>query len=262
MKGHKTTHRDVRHRQASEKAFFDNKVRPARQTEVAGQHGGKGEAWLDILGVRWDLPGKDVLECACGTGRFTVILADKARSVTSFDISPESVDITRSRVARHGCQNVKVQVCAMERLPFMDQSFDIVVGLFILHHLADLGQGIAEISRVLKPGGKAVFYETCASNPILMFWRRHLAGRWMIPKLGSPDEHPLTRNDFAVISSAFDGAAEFCRPRFRFFGKLYFQLFRRFQWARPAFLRLDGFLGRAFPYLKQYSYQVMVVLKK
>jgi ubiquinone/menaquinone biosynthesis C-methylase UbiE len=253
---------NLRRRQRSETEFFDEKVTQEKGTEEEDTHVDKSQIWLDVLGIREELSGKDVLECACGTGRFTTALAERAGRVESFDISPESVKITKARVERDGLKNVQVQVAAMEELPYQDHSFDIVVGLFILHHLADLEQGIRQVSRVLRPGGKAVFYETSASNPILMFWRQHLAGRWGIPKLGTKDEHPLTSADLRTISSAFQGIAAISWPRFRFFGKLYFQLFRRFKIAKPLFLKMDELLERFFPFLRKHSYQVMVTLTK
>lgn len=253
---------NIRRRQRSETEFFDKKVTRGKDTEEEATHVDKSQMWLDVLGIREELRGKDVLECACGTGRFTTALAERAERVESFDISPESVRLTKARMEKGGLKNVQVQVAAMEELPYPADSFDIVVGLFILHHLADLEQGIRQVSRVLRPGGKAVFYETSASNPILMFWRHHLAGRWKIPKLGTQDEHPLTSADLRTISSAFDGVAEISWPRFRFLGKLYFQLFRRFEIVKPLFLKMDELLGRFFPFLRKHSYQVMVTLVK
>jgi len=251
----------ARQRQHSEIQFFDKKAKRLEEADQ-GPQGEKGEEWLDILGIRNDVAGKDVLECACGLGPLTVVLARTAGTVNSFDISPESVKATERRVKEQGFQNVSLKVVPMEELPYEDAAFDLVVGLFILHHLADLEKAIRQISRVLKPGGKAVFYETNASNPMLMFWRRHLAGRWGIPKLGSQDEHPLTQKDYKIIASAFDGKAIFSYPNFRFFGKLYFQLFRRVRIVRPVFRGLDRLIWWCFPFFRKYSYQVMVTLVK
>ncbi|MHC4474164.1 MAG: class I SAM-dependent methyltransferase [Planctomycetota bacterium] len=259
---HLPDHTDIVKRQRAERGFFDEKVKWEEGLEKDGIDARKGRAWLELLGIHGELRGRDVLECACGSGNLTVKLAEEAKTIKSFDISPESVRITKERLKKHGLKNVEVEVSAMEALPYDDESFDLVVGLFILHHLADLKQGIKEVSRVLKSGGKAVFYETSACNPVLMFWRRYLAGRWGIPKLGTKDEHPLTRADLQAISSAFHGRTEISHPRFRFFGKLYFQLLRNFRLAKPILEGLDDFMYRCVPFVRQYSYQVMITLMK
>lgn len=252
----------IRERQRAEKRFFDEKATRKKGAQEEGIHAEKRRMWLDVFGIQAELSGKDVLECACGTGKITTVLAEQAQSVKSFDISPESVRSTKQRVERNGLKNVQVQIAAMEELPYKDESFDIVVGLFVLHHLADLEQAIRQVFRVLRPGGKAVFYETSAGNPILMFWRQHVAGRWGIPKLGTQDEHPLTKANLKTISSAFHGTTEVSYPRFRFFGKLYFQLLRNFRIARPVLVGLDDLICRCFPFVRQYSYQVMVTLTR
>ena len=247
---------DIHQRWQAEREFFDKKV-----TEQ-GVGADEGRAWLDLLGLNGTLSGQDVLECACGTGNLTLMLAQQARSVRSFDISSQSVSTTKARVESSGFGNVQMEVAAMEELPYKDASFDVIVGLFILHHVADLEQSIKEIFRVLRSGGRGMFYETSSVNPLLMFWRRHLAGRWGIPKLSTQDEHPLTRSDLETISSAFGGITRPSHPRFRFFGKLYFQLFRRFKMLKPIFEGLDNAIYRCFPSLRKYSYQVMITLIK
>jgi ubiquinone/menaquinone biosynthesis C-methylase UbiE len=253
---------DARTIQRSEREHFDHKVAQEANVLEEDMDSQKARMWLDILGLEGALRGRNVLECACGTGKLTTVLARQARSVRSFDISPESVRITTQRIEKEHLNNVQVEVASMEELPYEDESFDIVVGLFILHHLADLEQGIKQIFRVLRPGGKAVFYETSGSNPILMFWRGRLTGRLGIPKLGTKDEHPLTTADLETIASAFRGTTKISYPRFRFFGKLYFQLLQGFKMARSLCDGLDNAVYRCFPFFRKYSYQVMVTLIK
>lgn len=258
----KSEYKNIREIQSSERTFFDQKVTWQIGTQDGTFNAKKARTWLNILGLHDGLREMHVLECGCGTGWLTTVLAKQAASVKSFDISPESVKITKLRVEKNGLHNVQVQVAVMEELPYKDESFDIIVGRFILHHLADLEQGISQVSRVLKPGGKAVFYETSASNPILMFLRRHLAGRWGFPKLGTHDEHPLTSADIGTISSTFQGKTELLYPRFRFFGKLYFQVLRNSKIAKFILEGSDNLVYRCLPFIRRYSYQVMIKLTK
>jgi SAM-dependent methyltransferase len=83
-----------------------------------------------------------------------------------------------------------------EALDFPDASFDRVTGSGILHHL-DLDRAYAEIRRVLRPGGYAVFLEPLGHNPLINWYRRRT------PHLRTEDEHPLMRRDLDVARATF-----------------------------------------------------------
>ena len=73
----------------------------------------------------------------------------------------------------------------------------------VLHHSEDhLGFG-KEVARVLRPAGRAVFHENSGRNPILIFFRRWLVGRFGIPRNSSPGEHPLQPQEIEDFSQAF-----------------------------------------------------------
>lgn len=82
------------------------------------------------------------------------------------------------------------------KLTFPDQSFDIVYGGAILHHL-DINQSIGHIHRVLKPGGKILFLEPLNMNPLYKLYRI------LNKKERTPDEHALVREDFRLIRKNF-----------------------------------------------------------
>src|SRR5205807_1094253 len=79
---------------------------------------------------------------------------------------------------------------------FPDDSFDLIVGVAILHHL-DLEVALREIRRVLRPGGRAVFLEPLWHNPLLRLGRR------LTPSARTPDEHPLTVQDWELCHAIF-----------------------------------------------------------
>ena len=105
---------------------------------------------------RW--PYQTSLEIGCGTGFFTLNLKlggviDEAH-VT--DLSPGMVEVAERNAKDLGFE-VQGRVADAEQLPYEDESFDLVIGHAVLHHIPDLDLAFAEILRVLKPGGRFVF---------------------------------------------------------------------------------------------------------
>ncbi|HMJ36841.1 MAG TPA: class I SAM-dependent methyltransferase [Baekduia sp.] len=98
------------------------------------------------------------LELGAGTGYFSLNLlqAGVITDATCTDISPGMVDTLAANAQRLGL-DVDARVADAEALPFDDESFDLVLGHAVLHHLPDLDQAWREIHRVLRPGGVAVF---------------------------------------------------------------------------------------------------------
>jgi SAM-dependent methyltransferase len=138
-----------------------------------------------------DLSNLNVLEYGCGTGWITTQLARRGASVSAFDIAPTAVAETRQALAAANLlQACDVRVMGGERLLYPDNSMDVAIGFAILHHL-DLGPALSELRRVLKPGGRALFAEPLASNPLIRLYR-HLT-----PQFRTVDEEPLDLDRFA-----------------------------------------------------------------
>jgi ubiquinone/menaquinone biosynthesis C-methylase UbiE len=98
------------------------------------------------------------LEIGAGTGYFTLnMLQDGVvREATATDISPGMLDTLQANAARIGVA-VDTVACDAEQLPFEDDSFDLVLGHAVLHHIPHLDHAFAEFRRVLRPGGRIVF---------------------------------------------------------------------------------------------------------
>jgi ubiquinone/menaquinone biosynthesis C-methylase UbiE len=105
-------------------------------------------------------PGEQVLDVGCGTGTLAMEVArrvGRAGRVAGVDPGTEQIARARWKAARRNLP-VDFQIGVIEQLPFPDQTFDVVLSTLMMHHLpADLKrQGLAEIARVLKPGGRLV----------------------------------------------------------------------------------------------------------
>ena len=111
-----------------------------------------------LLGSEIDRGYDRSLEIGAGTGYFSLNLlqAGVVSRATCTDISPGMVSALAAN-ARHLGLEVKTARADAESLPFTSESFDLVLGHAVLHHLPDLGRAFAEFHRVLKPGGRIAF---------------------------------------------------------------------------------------------------------
>ena len=105
-----------------------------------------------------DWPYGSALELGCGTGFFLLNL--KLGGVLDdghvTDLSPGMVDVAKRNGTHLGFE-LEGCVADAETLPYPDESFDLVIGHAVLHHIPDLEQALREVMRVLKPGGRFVF---------------------------------------------------------------------------------------------------------
>ena len=105
-------------------------------------------------------PGDAVLDVGCGTGTLAMEVArrvGRAGRVAGVDPGTQQIARARAKAARRHVP-IEFQIGVIEQLPFPDQTFDVVFSTLMMHHLpASLKrQGLAEIARVLKPGGRLV----------------------------------------------------------------------------------------------------------
>jgi len=99
--------------------------------------------------------GHKVLDIGCGTGRFTVPMAELGAKVSGLDMSGAMLDVARGKLEAAGV-SADLREGDMASMPFPDDSFDVVVSMLALMHipLGDRAKVFSEASRVLKPGGK------------------------------------------------------------------------------------------------------------
>ncbi|HEY6458477.1 MAG TPA: class I SAM-dependent methyltransferase [Steroidobacteraceae bacterium] len=151
-------------------------------------HGKKMEAERDGVLRRCCVDAK-VMDYGCYEGHETRKYLDYGASyVCGIDISETAIDRAKSSIVD---KRVEFRVGDVHHLPFNDSSFDLIVGRAILHHL-ELGRAYAEISRVLRPGGLALFVEPMRGNPLSKLVRI------LTPRARTKDELPLDHRDIRL----------------------------------------------------------------
>jgi ubiquinone/menaquinone biosynthesis C-methylase UbiE len=116
-----------------------------------------GASWLQRLGGRVD--GGRVLEVGCGRGVGVQIILQRfgAASVEAIDLDPKMVECARRRLAAYDATRVRLSVGDVTCIQAPDATFDAVFDFGAMHLEPDWRKGIAEVRRVLKPGGKFFF---------------------------------------------------------------------------------------------------------
>ncbi len=118
-------------------------------------------AWFDR---RIDWQGKDVLDLGCAGGFMAEALAQRGAQVTGIDPASDAIDAARAHARQHGLP-IGYDVGVGEALPYDSASFDAVVCVDVLEHVADLHMVLAEVARSLRPGGLFLF-DTINRNPL------------------------------------------------------------------------------------------------
>jgi ubiquinone/menaquinone biosynthesis C-methylase UbiE len=126
------------------------------------------DRWLD----EHCRPGVNVLDYCCGRGDVSLPVARRQVNLIGIDISPNSVETTRRRLAEEGlAARADIRVADAESTGLPDSHFDVIVCSGVLHHL-ELSSAFRELARVLKPTGKIICIEAMAHNPVFQAYRR------------------------------------------------------------------------------------------
>lgn len=142
----------------------------------------------------------DVLEIGFGTGLNLAYYPHHIQKITTIDANSGMNQLAQNRIQTSSI-NVEHQVINGECLPMADQSFDSVVSTWTLCSIAKVDQALAEIYRVLKPGGKFLFLEHGLSDdPKLQVWQNRLTP---IQKIIADGCH-FNRNIQALIEHQFE----------------------------------------------------------
>jgi demethylmenaquinone methyltransferase/2-methoxy-6-polyprenyl-1,4-benzoquinol methylase/phosphoethanolamine N-methyltransferase len=125
--------------------------------------GRAGQVRRKSIEAAYIAPGECVLDVGCGTGDLALLAKERTGStgqVSGLDASPEMIDVARRKAARRHA-DVDFRLGVIERLPYPDAAFDVVLSSLMMHHLpADLKPlALAEIQRALKPNGRLLIID-------------------------------------------------------------------------------------------------------
>nr|WP_272902242.1 class I SAM-dependent methyltransferase [Brevibacterium daeguense] len=163
----------------------------------------------------WALDGHalhgDVLEVGGGSGAMAagVARANPEVQLTVTDVDDAMVESARTRLAAH--RNVTVQAADVTALPFDSGTFDAVTSFLMLHHVVDWRAAVAEVKRVLKPGGAFIGYDLTDTR--LAHWVHRADGS--PHRILAPEElkHALRADGFTGITVS----TAFCAHLMRFY---------------------------------------------
>jgi len=149
-----------------------------------------------ILKHLGDVKGKYLLDLGCGAGENSVYFATKGARCVATDYSPGMVEVALKLAAANHVAVEGRTINAME-IEFPDNTFDIVYASNLLHHIPQPKAVIREMYRVLKPGGKACFWDPLKHNLVINVYRR------IATKVRTEDETPLDINIANFVQSVF-----------------------------------------------------------
>lgn len=179
--------------------------------------GRRGNRWRDDVLAALDLqPGQRALDVASGTGQLAVALAHRVvpgGSVSGVDASPEMVTRARRTTTRLGLP-ITFRESRAQELPFEDGTFDTVTCTLALHHIAlsDRSRVVAEMHRVLAPGGRLLVAEMKEPTGGASWLVRHRFGHHL-------DEKPLDQAVQLMTDAGFGRIARTATP-IRWIGKV------------------------------------------
>lgn len=134
-----------------------------------------------------DLQPKQILDIATGTGDFAIeALALKPDKVTGVDISEGMLAVGRQKMKKKGLdQKIELLSGDSEALQFEDNKFDAVIVSFGVRNFEHLEKGLADMYRVLKPGGRTVILEFSKPKSFPFKQLYHFYFKWILPKIGN-----------------------------------------------------------------------------
>jgi len=154
-----------------------------KQRKIYQSEGDRYEALISREDYQGNIPraideiinvdGLDLLDLGAGTGRLTLLLAPRVKSIRAFDASAEMLRVCRERLIASGLANWQVDVADHRQLPVQDHSFDLVVSGWSVSYLSvwnqangtiELDKWLVEMKRVLRHDGMIILFESLGTG--------------------------------------------------------------------------------------------------
>ncbi|MBA4317466.1 MAG: SAM-dependent methyltransferase [Flavobacterium sp.] len=224
---------------------------------------------LEMMG---DLKNKTILDVGSGAGESSVYFALQGANVTALDISQKMLNIASNLANKHGViiNTIREQT---EKMSFTDNTFDLVYGNGVLHHV-DFELSLKEVFRILKPGGKAIFIEPLAYNPIIKIYR------YMARDVRSEHETPLIFSKLNLVKSIYKRihhrefwlstlliligfyVFEGVHPsKERYWKKIIYDA-DKYKKSFMALKKIDDFVLKWLPFLRPFCWNTVLVFEK
>ena len=194
-----------------------------------------------------------MLDYGCGIGQLlSKVINYGPKKLVGIDISEISIQKANTSLSTQ-LANLDLKVGNCEKTEFDDQTFDVVYGAGILHHL-NFSLCLTEIDRILKPKGRMIFIEPLGTNPIINLYRR------ITPGSRSEDEHPLVKQDFDLIKKKFS------KINIKYYGFFTLVFFPFYFSPKNSFIfkfinKLDQILFK-INIFKNFAWSVLIVAEK
>jgi len=173
-----------------EKKFYNNK----KDISSRSKFDLESESFFKLANLKFKellgyVKGKKILDVGCGRGSLSFYLAEKGANVIGIDLSKNFIDICE-QVATELKLDIEFKVMNAQIPEFDDNTFDIITGSRVIHHLPDIETFLTASKRLLKKKGYIVFIEPLKKNIIVELNRKYFA-----PKERTKYEHPLYMSD-------------------------------------------------------------------
>jgi len=242
-------------RVSREKVWHNKKKSRQMQQKYYGSIVGK--MWNDYVECINKLLSNEntiLLDYGCGSGNDLIELSDKIKKGIGVDISETLIDDAKLKMEEKGIKNINFFVMDVMKTTFENETFSLIRGSAILHHL-DLEISLKEIKRILKTNGKAIFFEPLGMNPAINLYRK------FTPEARTVDERPFTKKDINKIKEIFPNA----KIRYYSFFTLFSVPFRKFRFFSKILSIMDFMdkiaLSKYSP-LKYMAWICLIEMKK
>ena len=135
---------------------------PRAQAYVESADHSRGADLEHVAALAQSRPGCRVLDLGCGGGHVAFAVAPFAAEVVAYDLADEMLAAVRAEAARRDLATIVTRQGNVEALPFEAARFDLVLTRFSAHHWVDVAAALAEMARVVRPGGRVVVMDTVA----------------------------------------------------------------------------------------------------